>query len=165
MIKPIETSYKGYLFRSRLEARWAVFFDDLGIDWEYENEGYDLGEFGWYLPDFWLPRTWNGLLVEIKQKGYQPNNIGSKYKALAIGGKNICLFAGDPYDLIFEEKGQFIAWDIDHIDGEACYGMYLPFIIMGLAKPKGTAQEIERYVAPVFEKAFRATKKARSARF
>ena len=26
-IKPIETNYKGYRFRSRLEARWAVFFD------------------------------------------------------------------------------------------------------------------------------------------
>lgn len=26
VIKPIETKYDGYLFRSRLEARWAVFF-------------------------------------------------------------------------------------------------------------------------------------------
>ena len=26
-IKPIETKYNGYRFRSRLEARWAVFFD------------------------------------------------------------------------------------------------------------------------------------------
>ncbi|MEK4501196.1 hypothetical protein [Bacillus sp. FSL R12-0069] len=51
-IKPIETIYKGYRFRSRLEARWAVFFDTLGIEWKYENEGYDLGELGWYLPDF-----------------------------------------------------------------------------------------------------------------
>lgn len=25
----IETEYKGYRFRSRLEARWAVFFDTL----------------------------------------------------------------------------------------------------------------------------------------
>jgi len=51
-IKPIETIYKGYRFRSRLEARWAVFFDALGIEWKYENEGYDLGELGYYLPDF-----------------------------------------------------------------------------------------------------------------
>ena len=54
-IKAIQTRYKGYHFRSRLEARWAVFFDALGIKWEYEKEGYDLGEHGWYLPDFWLP--------------------------------------------------------------------------------------------------------------
>ena len=52
MIKAIETIYKGYKFRSRLEARWAVFFDSAGIEWEYEKEGYDLGECGWYLPDF-----------------------------------------------------------------------------------------------------------------
>jgi len=50
---PIETVYKGYKFRSRLEARWAVFFDSLGIKWEYEKEGYKL-KHGWYLPDFWL---------------------------------------------------------------------------------------------------------------
>ena len=55
MIKAIETRYKGYRFRSRLEARWAVFFDALGVKWEYEKEGYDLGATGWYLPDFWLP--------------------------------------------------------------------------------------------------------------
>lgn len=63
-LKAIETRYKGYRFRSRLEARWAVFFDTLGIEWEYEKEGYDLGEAGWYLPDFWLPEliTW----LEVK---------------------------------------------------------------------------------------------------
>lgn len=54
MIKPIETIYKGYRFRSRLEARWAVFFDALKMKWEYEPEGFDLGEAGWYLPDFHL---------------------------------------------------------------------------------------------------------------
>ena len=54
-LKAIETRYKGYRFRSRLEARWAVFFEALGIPWEYEKEGFDLGEAGWYLPDFWLP--------------------------------------------------------------------------------------------------------------
>lgn len=52
MIKAIETKYKGYRFRSRLEARWAVFFDEMGLDWAYEPQGFDLGELGWYLPDF-----------------------------------------------------------------------------------------------------------------
>jgi hypothetical protein len=32
----------GYRFRSRLEARWAVFFDVAGIPWQYEPEGFDL---------------------------------------------------------------------------------------------------------------------------
>ena len=53
-IKAIQTEYKGYLFRSRLEARWAVFFDACGVDWEYEPEGYDLGNGLYYLPDFLL---------------------------------------------------------------------------------------------------------------
>lgn len=53
-IKPIETRYKGYRFRSRLEARWAVFFDHLHIEWQYEPERFPLGD-RTYLPDFWLP--------------------------------------------------------------------------------------------------------------
>lgn len=46
--------YRGYHFRSRLEARWAVFFDHAGVRWTYEPEGYALAS-GNYLPDFWLP--------------------------------------------------------------------------------------------------------------
>lgn len=65
-IQPIETRYNGYRFRSRLEARWAVFFDTLGVRYEYEKEGYELGELGYYLPDFWLPVQ--QLWVEIKGK-------------------------------------------------------------------------------------------------
>src|SRR5215831_3884447 len=59
VIKPIETRYGGYRFRSRLEARWAVFLDHVGLrdEWEYEPEGYEiptsLGTLR-YLPDFWL---------------------------------------------------------------------------------------------------------------
>ena len=70
-ITAIETRYAGCHFRSRLEARWAVFFDHLGIRWEYEPEGIMVGwrlalrgETFPYLPDFWLPeyRLW----VEVK---------------------------------------------------------------------------------------------------
>ena len=35
-IRAIETSYDGYRFRSRLEARWAVFFNEAGIEYQYE---------------------------------------------------------------------------------------------------------------------------------
>ena len=63
-IKPIETVYKGYRFRSRLEARWAVFFDAAGVRWEYEKEGFELSNGERYLPDFWLPN--NGIWVEVK---------------------------------------------------------------------------------------------------
>lgn len=52
-MKAIETEYKGYRFRSRLEARWAVFMDELDVDWQYEPEGFDTPS-GPYLPDFFL---------------------------------------------------------------------------------------------------------------
>jgi hypothetical protein len=63
MIRPIETVYDGHRFRSRLEARWAVFFNTLRIKYEYEKEGFDLDGTR-YLPDFWLPeqKCW----IEIK---------------------------------------------------------------------------------------------------
>lgn len=73
-IKAIPTYYKGVNFRSRLEARWAVIFDRLGIDWRYETEGYDIeideGLSIRYLPDFVLcggsVRCPDPLFVEVK---------------------------------------------------------------------------------------------------
>jgi len=41
-VKVIETEWNGYKFRSRLEARWAVFFDNVGIEYRYEPEGFDI---------------------------------------------------------------------------------------------------------------------------
>lgn len=65
-IKPIETIYNGYRFRSRLEARWAVFFDALHIKYEYEPEGFKLRDGSYYLPDFYLPNM--ETFVEIKRE-------------------------------------------------------------------------------------------------
>lgn len=62
-IKAIETEYAGCRFRSRLEARWAVFFDRLGLEWQYEPEGFE-GDRSRYLPDFLLPEL--RLYVEVK---------------------------------------------------------------------------------------------------
>jgi hypothetical protein len=62
-LRAIETEYRGFRFRSRTEARYAVFFDAAGIDWQYEVEGFHLNG-ARYLPDFFLPelRTY----VEVK---------------------------------------------------------------------------------------------------
>lgn len=65
MIKAIPTTYSGCEFESRLEARWAVFFDQIDVEWEYEPEGFKLPS-GWYLPDFWIP-DWHAY-VEIKPR-------------------------------------------------------------------------------------------------
>ncbi len=50
-----DTEYNGLLFRSRLEARWAVFFDELGIKYRYEPEDFVGGNGERYLPDFYFP--------------------------------------------------------------------------------------------------------------
>jgi hypothetical protein len=63
MLKAIETRYRGYRFRSRLEARWAVFLHHTRTAFEYEFEGFALPS-GWYLPDFYLPE-WKAF-VEVK---------------------------------------------------------------------------------------------------
>jgi len=102
MIKAIETSYKGYRFRSRLEARWAVFFDALGIKWEYEKEGFDLGDGLRYLPDFWLPQV--SMWAEVKGDAF--DMVALEKCALLARGTHcqVLLLDGPPdfraYDVI-----------------------------------------------------------------
>jgi hypothetical protein len=80
-MKAIETNYKGYRFRSRLEARWAVYLDSLGLQWEYELQGFDL-EGTRYLPDFWLPqvRMW----AEVKPEEFS----AEEYRKLGLLAKH-----------------------------------------------------------------------------
>jgi len=85
-IKPIETYYNGYRFRSRLEARWAVFFDALGVEYEYEPEGFSLPSGAHYLPDF-------------------------KVKCYGTRGER----DGDPFDLWIEVKGKMSDYDANKI--------------------------------------------------
>ena len=79
-IKAIDTEYAGHLFRSRLEARWAVFFDYLisktrldrsppNFTWEYEPEGFELPGGKRYLPDFRLNNRLGGSRwIEVKPR-------------------------------------------------------------------------------------------------
>ena len=130
MLKAIDTKYAGHLFRSRLEARWAVFFDCLGIHWEYEPEGYVLPDGVHYLPDFRITtpsgaRRW----IEIKPahikndpkfaafaKALEPGDgegmpSDATHAALASGsplewmdkGKTFCPRCGEPLDEPLEE--------------------------------------------------------------
>lgn len=64
-LKSIQTFYKGHKFRSRLEARYAIFFDEIGWEWLYEFEGFHLKS-GNYLPDFFLPKM--DMFAEVKPK-------------------------------------------------------------------------------------------------
>lgn len=84
--KAIQTYYNGYHFRSRLEARWAVFFDALGVKYEYEPEGFETDDGTKYLPDF-----------RVKCYGYR-------------GETN-----GEPHDLYIEVKGELSDEDVHKI--------------------------------------------------
>lgn len=57
-IEAIRTEYNGVMFRSKLEAHWARFFDAVNIEWEYEPTALP----GW-IPDFLIAGHW---LAEVK---------------------------------------------------------------------------------------------------
>ncbi len=65
--KAIPTLYRGVQFRSRLEAKWAAFFDAMGWPWQYEP--FDLA--GW-IPDFLIGRH---IVAEIKPVTSYPNEV------------------------------------------------------------------------------------------
>jgi hypothetical protein len=98
-IKAIETEYDGHRFRSRLEARWAVFFNAVGLTYEYEIEGFEMDGTR-YLPDFYIPslNRWFEIkgkplsLDEIKKCEEfcrRLDNENIKYSVL-IGSPNLC---------------------------------------------------------------------------
>jgi hypothetical protein len=76
-VKPhaIPTKYAGTQFRSRLEARWAAFFDLLAWEWHYEPFDYS----GW-IPDFFIGPAQPGFLVECKPSA-NPTNSNAIRKA------------------------------------------------------------------------------------
>ena len=95
-IKAIETYYKGYRFRSRLEARWAVFFDALGVRYEYEPEGY-YTQYGGYLPDFYLPGS--SCFVEIKGVGAFNISLDGENALMTAGRESPNRFAAFMHDV------------------------------------------------------------------
>ncbi len=120
-MKAVETKYDGHRFRSRLEARWAVFFNTLGIAYQYEPEGFDLGEnYGWYLPDFYLPDQ--GYYIEIK--GDRPTEkeqtkVYILYEQVRKLRKDVYLFWGD---VAHPSKANFSETD-EAIDKATRYGI------------------------------------------
>ena len=107
-IRAIETHYKGYRFRSRLEARWAIYFDSVGIEWVYELEGYNLSDGRKYLPDFKITTIdKETYFYEIKPKHSKGDGkleclIEDLRKSkIEVNG---CVLSGDPYDYIITDK-------------------------------------------------------------
>lgn len=130
-MQAIQTSYKGYLFRSRLEARWAVFFDELKLDWQYEVEGFQLDDGTMYLPDFKisihvakaLAYLSPDMLSRLKDFDFyievKPRNIimDEKFEAFKIEYGYAILVSGDPMDVAhvkkadcYDEFNYFLYW-------------------------------------------------------
>jgi len=115
-VHAIETRYQGYHFRSRLEARWAVFFDTLGIPWEYEPQGFELVplgtgrqqddvHLGHYLPDFYLPSVRGGTWYEVK--GQRPTDLecSKAWRLSELTGQTVMVaFGGIPFSV--DERGR-----------------------------------------------------------
>jgi hypothetical protein len=182
-IKAIETVYNGYRFRSRLEARWAVFFDALGLKYEYEKEGYDLGEAGWYLPDFWLPSLdawWE--IKPLEEYGYSGivealavqsgkmaiNSFGppGSYKLSAYSGFDGMCYPGLQYMELAECRRCSNAYCLFYWDGEPFSGSNgwsdLGIHDVRCATMNDKAPSIEKSgLAPRLEYATRCAKQAR----
>lgn len=128
-MKAIPTFYRGIKFRSRIEARWATFFDAIGLDWEYEPQGYNFDGRN-YLPDFWLPNALSrsvatGLFFEVK--GTKPTDEEeAKARGLAFGsGKPVVIAVNGPREPDNEVIFEYVAdargtWDDDGLMFAKC---------------------------------------------
>src|SRR4030042_1299855 len=89
IIKP--TTYNGINFRSRIEARWAVFMDNCGVKYEYEPETFKLSS-GLYVPDFFLIDL--DCFLEIKYDGCEDVIVNIKCGNLSdVSNKTVFLLA------------------------------------------------------------------------
>jgi hypothetical protein len=101
MLQAIQTKHNGFLFRSRLEARWALFFDEMGIKYEYEPEGFKT-KCGYYLPDFRvMSRYGYPIWYEIKPRGFSSCDRFDSFSQSGIVAQMLC---GDPYNVLFDDK-------------------------------------------------------------
>lgn len=136
-IQAIETLYNGIKFRSRLEAKWAYFFDLAGIVYRYEPTAFKLDDGTIYLPDFFLPdvgdRANNGLWVEVKGEltDADVNKVEqfSGFRELADGGFpdfNSLVLAGDiPNNSDELWNAPYPFWQAGCVDGDDGYQVQL----------------------------------------
>lgn len=98
-MKALPTTYKGYRMRSRLEAKWSLFWDLLGIAWEYERDAFDLGGVR-YLPDFWLPdfKLWVEIKGEIRDDEAGLRMIEQCAGLAHLDRRPVVLCFHDPFD-------------------------------------------------------------------
>lgn len=94
-IRALPTHYNGAQFRSRLEARWAVWLDQLKVNWTYEPDGFTDGDIS-YLPDFYLHK--GDSYVEIKPTAPSADEIAKGWLAVKATKRNLYFCVGMPPD-------------------------------------------------------------------
>lgn len=104
-MKAIETNYRGYMFRSRLEARWAAMFDLLNWRWEYEPTDFN----GW-IPDFAIYGK-DVVYVEVKPVFEFPSDVAKKLEE--SGCDKEMLIVGQTIDMADELH---FGWLCEHAD-------------------------------------------------
>ena len=115
VIKAKPTVYQGTRFRSRLEARWAAFFDAIGREWAYEPKLPELQTMQ-YQPDFLTDDGADGTtLIEVKPAidSHQTIQLLEDAKWQAVAEATSCdfvLLIGDPGDWV---EGQLVG--VGHI--------------------------------------------------
>ena len=150
MIKAIETVYNGYRFRSRLEARWAVFFHACGRHYQYEPQGFEQ-DGTWYLPDFWVGRIgvnpldendmWKdwGLWVEIKPGPATDEEIAKLMLVCKGTHHNGLMIQGTPW------PGEFTCTKLQIMHYEEPFLVFdWPYVGMGVSEVDQPAFEAAR---------------------
>lgn len=92
-VQAIETRFDGHLFRSRTEARWAVFFKEMGWKYQYEVEGFDLKGVR-YLPDYFLPEL--NCWFEVKGSMPSADELDKLRSLVEATGRDALLAWGFP---------------------------------------------------------------------
>lgn len=97
------TQYRGVPMRSKLEVRWAQFFDLHKINWCYEPGRYTFTDGYQYVPDFLLPDTnqffeVKGVMTQIDLHKIEQLVLKTKQQVV-IGYSNglfeMCFIRGD----------------------------------------------------------------------
>jgi len=122
--KAIPTTYAHTRFRSRLEARWAAWFDLAGWQWDYEPMDVD----GWS-PDFMI-RGRSPILVEVKPAAWIDGprlSLDAFAKATKATGVDILLLGLGP---IVKDGFGYIGMcsdgDAGGFSAAVCQETYLP---------------------------------------
>lgn len=151
----IPTRYRGRQYRSRLEARWAAFFDLLG--WQFEYEPFDLPR---WIPDFVLIGAKANALVEVKpicaldkaitaeiERALPPNQ-----EALLVGASlYVGLTYADDFESLVPSSNPYLGWLFETIDG----GWHLTDFVSAEEAPDRIEWEKGRRLCDYFPSIFR----------